>query len=64
MQAGRAVTYIIGFLAIKDQVAAIFATICVASTYLFISENKINNYIKNIIINEEINNCNNDNKEE
>jgi hypothetical protein len=55
---------VIGLLAIKDQVAAIIATICVASTYLFISENKINNYIKNIIINEEINNCNNDNKQE
>lgn len=55
---------VIGLLAIKDQVAAIIATICVASTYLFISENKINNYIKNIIINEEINNCNNKNKQE
>ena len=58
------IVIIIGFLAIKDQVAAIIATICVAITYLFISENKINNYIKNIIINEEINNCNNENKYE
>ena len=54
------IVIIIGFLAIKDQVAAIIATICVAITYLFISENKINNYIKNIIINEEINNCKNE----
>lgn len=54
---------IIGFLAIKDQVAAIIATICVAITYLFISENKMNNYIKKIIINEEINYCNNDNND-
>jgi hypothetical protein len=54
---------IIGFLAIKDQVAAIIGTICIAITYLFISQNKINNYIKKIIINEEINNCNNDNND-
>ena len=54
---------IIGLLAIKDQVAAIIATICVAITYLFISENKMNNYIKKIIINEEINYCNNDNND-
>ena len=54
------IVIIIGFLASKDQVAAIIATICVAITYLFISEYKINNYIKNIIINEEINNCKNE----
>ena len=53
------IVFIIGLLAIKDQIAAIIATICVAITYLFISENKINNNIKNIIKNEEINNCGN-----
>jgi len=50
---------IIGVLASKDQVAAIMAIVSVAITYLFISENKINNYIKNIIISEENNICTN-----
>jgi hypothetical protein len=51
------IVFIIGLLATQDPIAAIIATIGVSITYLFISENKVTNYIKNMF-------DNNDEKEE
>jgi hypothetical protein len=43
------IVFLIGLLATNDAIAAIIATIGVTITYIFISENKINSYIKDII---------------
>lgn len=56
------IVFIIGLLATKDPIAAIIATIGVTVTYLFISENKITNYINNIFDKE--NDDNEDKKKE
>jgi hypothetical protein len=53
------IVFIIGVLATQDPIAAIIATIGVTITYLFISENKVTNYIKNMFDNNE-----NENEEE